>query len=181
MKFCTGLLVLLAPSVDGKSRMAKETKKKTFVAPHEIHQYEQAKFYDEPEWECRWESIGSTDAGGTASCMACRNPRDEEGEALIVEVKAIYKRADANIKDETVNKPRKHCIFPGWEFWVCMDNNMVIEPDTDWLGGIKDKPIYDVDGNIDAGELCYPGFMAAEMEGYNRFDGYTRRKLEVMH
>jgi len=179
MRFCTGLLVLLAPSVDGKR---KGPKKNTFVAPHEIHQYEQAKFYNEPDWECRWESIGSTKPGGTASCMACQNPNDGGGDALIVEVKAFYKRVDARFKNETANAPRKHCIFPGWEFWVCMDNNMVIEPDTDWLGEIKDKPIYDKDGIKDVGgKLCYPGSKAADLSGYDRFDGYTRRKLEVMH
>lgn len=98
---------------------------------------------------------------------------------MIVEVKAQYKRANWSIKDEEVDKPRKHCIFPGWEFWVCMDNNLVIEPDTAWLATYKDKPIYDTDGNQDEGTQCLPGSIAAELEGYDRFDGYTRRQLRV--
>ena len=149
------------------------------MAPHEIHQYEQTKFYDEPEWECRFESIGATDAGGTASCLACQKPRKPGGDALIVEVKVQYKRESWNIKDEEVNKSRKHCIFPGWEFWVCMDNNLVIEPDTAWLDGNKDKPIYNSAGIRDAGDMCLPGSIAKALPGSDRFDGYTRRKLRV--
>jgi len=83
---------------------------------------------------------------------------------LIVEVKAMYKRKLLNEKDEATNKPRKHCIFPGrGEFWTCFNTNLVIEPDTSWLGALKDKPIYDEDGNKDAGELCYPGNMIVDL------------------
>merc|ERR1712029_456785 len=46
------------------------------------------------------------------------------------------------------NEPRKHCIFPKrGPFYTCFNSNLVIEPDTSWLGSIKDKPIYDADGN----------------------------------
>ena len=81
---------------------------------------------------------------------------------MIVEVKAMYKRAEFNVKDETVNEPRKHCIFPKrGPFYTCFNSNLVIEPDTSWLGDIKDKPIYDAEGNKisngNSGGSCYPG------------------------
>ena len=98
---------------------------------------------------------------------------------MIVEVKAQYKHENWNIKDEEVNAPRKHCIFPGWEFWVCMDNNLVIKPDTAWLASKKDKPIYDIDGNQDKDDMCLPGSIAAALDGSDRFDGYTPRQLRV--
>merc|ERR1711956_167117 len=53
--------------------------------------------------------------GGAVGCLKCGNPRGRRGDALIVEVKAQYKRDDWNIKDESANPPRKHCIFPGGE------------------------------------------------------------------
>ena len=77
-------------------------------------------------------------------------------------MEAQYKRGDWNVKDESVDPPRKHCVFPGrGEFWTCFDSNLVIEPDTDWLDdfGFKDKPIYDIDGN-EGGDLCLPGSIA---------------------
>ena len=99
--------------------------------------------------------------------MACRNPGDQYDDALIVEVKAMYKRDLWNVKDELTNKPRKHCIFPGrGEFLTCTDSNLVIEPDTNWLGALKDKPIYDADGKPLADDadaetgVCYPGKLA---------------------
>ena len=133
------------------------TKGRSFTAPHEVHQYEQTKFFDEPEWECSFE-----DVAGAVGCLKCGNPRGRGGDALIVEVKAQYKRPNWNIKDAEAAPPRKHCVFPGrGEFWTCFNSNLVIEPDTDWLGaaGFKDKPIYDIDGN-EGGDLCLPGSIA---------------------
>lgn len=162
MKFSTGLLVLLVPSVAESRRLKGKFggKDGEFTAPHEVHQYEQTKFYDESEWACEF-----ADIRGTVGCLKCRNPRPVGGEALIVEVKAMYKREDLNVKDETTNKPRKHCIFPGrGEFWTCFNTNLVIEPDTSWLGALKDKPIYDEHGVKDVGgEQCYPGNMIVDL------------------
>merc|ERR1712018_598091 len=64
--------------------------------------------------------------------------------ALIVEVKAMYKRTNWTVKDETLDPPCKHCIWPGrGVFGTCFNTNLVIEPDTDWLSGegfdYKDK------------------------------------------
>ena len=83
---------------------------------------------------------------------------------MIVEVKAMYKRAEFNVKDESVNEPRKHCIFPKrGPFYTCFNSNLVIEPDTSWLGDIKDKPVYDAQGikisNGNSGGQCYPGHL----------------------
>eukprot|EP00579_Thalassiosira_antarctica_P007438 CAMPEP_0201890710 /NCGR_PEP_ID=MMETSP0902-20130614/32802_1 /ASSEMBLY_ACC=CAM_ASM_000551 /TAXON_ID=420261 /ORGANISM="Thalassiosira antarctica, Strain CCMP982" /LENGTH=194 /DNA_ID=CAMNT_0048421647 /DNA_START=51 /DNA_END=632 /DNA_ORIENTATION=+ len=178
--FGATLLLLLAPSLTEGSKRGKEMDvKTTFTAPHEIHQYEQTKFYDEPKWECRFAALGSTHlrgsdsstATGGTTCMACRNPGGKYDNALIVEVKAMYKRANWNEKDEANNKPRKHCIFPGrGEFWTCFDSNLVIEPDSDWLGSLKDKPIYDAEGlplaegaDPDDG-VCYPGSLAGDID-----------------
>ena len=130
---------------------------KKFTAPHEVHQFEQAKFYEEPEWSCEY-----ADIRGIVGCLKCENPRAKGGNALIVEVKAMYKREYLNMKDETTNKPRKHCIFPGrGAFYTCFNSNLVIEPDTSWLGALKDKPIYTADGS-EGGDGCYPGELAAQ-------------------
>ena len=128
---------------------------KKFTAPHEVHQYEQTKFYEEPEWSCEY-----ADIRGIVGCLKCENPRAKGGNALIVEVKAMYKRENLNMKDESTNKPRKHCIFPGrGAFYTCFNSNLVIEPDTSWLGALKDKPIYNADGS-EGGDGCYPGNLA---------------------
>ena len=83
-----------------------------------------------------------------------------------MEVKAQYKREDWNVKDEATSPPRKHCIFPGrGEFWTCFNSNLVIEPDTDWLGaaGYNDKPLYDSAGN-QGGDICLPGSIAGAID-----------------
>ena len=128
-------------------------------APHEVHQFKQTKFYDEPEWDCRFDNIQ-----GVLGCLVCKNHKVKGENALIVEVKAMYKRAYWTIKDESVNKPRKHCLFPEHgEFWTCFNSNLVINPETIWLpAGIKDKPIYNANGALCAKrEDCvrYPGSM----------------------
>jgi len=156
MKFIATLL-LIAPLVNAQTpRKVK--------APHEVHQFEQTKFYDEPEWDCRFDNIQ-----GLVGCLVCRNPKAKGDNALIVEVKAMYKRSDWSIRDETVNPPRKHCIYPEHgEFWTCFNSNLVIEPDTTWLPpGIMDKPIYTENGYLcdseEFGEescICYPGDLA---------------------
>merc|ERR1739838_637906 len=150
----------IAPLVNAQVRNLKHAKStKSVAAPHEVHQFEQTKFYDEPEWDCRFDNIQEI-----VGCLVCKNPREKGDDALIVEVKAMYKRADWNIKDETVNPPRKHCLYPEHgEFWTCFNSNLVIEPDTTWLPtGIKDKPIYKSNGDLCAAEddcVCYPGSM----------------------
>ena len=100
-------------------------------------------------------------------CLPCKNPRAKAtGEALIVEVKAIYKRANANIKEEMVNPPRKHCVFPErGEFITCFNSNLVIEPDSAWISPYKDKPIYDDNGNIDNVDStkCLPASIAGKI------------------
>mmetsp|Transcript_22071 Transcript_22071/g.47998 ORF Transcript_22071/g.47998 Transcript_22071/m.47998 type:complete len:219 (+) Transcript_22071:366-1022(+) len=118
---------------------AKANKKAgTFTAPHEVHQFEQVKFLEEPEWECEFDSVADI-----VGCLKCRNPREIGGEALVVQVKAMYKRVNLNEKNEIANPPREHCIFPGrGYFWTCFNSNLVIEPDSEWLGDDKDKPIY---------------------------------------
>ena len=74
---------------------------------------------------------------------------------MIVEVKAMYKREDLNVKHETLNKPCKHCVFPErGGFWICFTTNLFIEPDTSGLGETKDKPMYNADGT-DGGNKCY--------------------------
>ena len=90
---------------------------------------------------------------GQIGYVKCWNPRHEVEEAKF------------NVKDKTVNKPRKHCIFPErGPFYTCFDSRLVIEPDTSWLGPIKDKPIYDVNGTeVAEGGSCYPGRLAAEL------------------
>jgi len=129
-----------------------------------VHQFEQTKFYDEPEWKCRQATIQ-----GLVGCLKCGNPRDDGEDALIVEVKALYKRVNRNEKDEETNKPRKHCIFPmSAPFWTCFNSNLVIEPDTTWLGDLKDKPIYNEEGeacpedeeDCSSYNKCYPGDLA---------------------
>merc|ERR1711957_297692 len=132
-------------------------------APHEVHQFEQAKYFNEPLWDCRFDNIA-----GAVGCIACENPRPIGGEALIVQIKAMYKRKDFMTKDDKLDKPRNHCVYPGrGEFWSCFNTNLVIEPDSDWLGDIKDKPLYLPDGSLctdDEGKgdcQCYPGDLAA--------------------
>lgn len=110
-----GILALLTASVvsaDGNRRA------KRIPTPHEVHEYQQVKFLDEPLWRCRLE-------GGADGCVACRNPTQG---AFIVEVKSNYKRADWNIRTDT-QEVREHCVYPDQEFWACLSTNMVIEPD----------------------------------------------------
>jgi len=163
MKLSLTLVLGISTMASARIRRAKEEKDVVeFTAPHEVHQFEQVKYYDEPEWACNMDSVA-----GHVGCIKCWNPRDEGEDALIVEVKAMYKREELNIKDETVNKPRKHCIFPGrGYFWTCFNSNLVIEPDSDWLGELKDKPIYNSTGMEalpDQDGICYPGHMAADL------------------
>ena len=113
---------------------------------------------NEPEWECEFDSIA-----GVTGCLKCQNPGEIGDDALIVQVKAMYKRTDFTIRDEDLDPPREHCIFPGrGYFWTCFNSNLVIEPDSDWLGDFKDKPIYDANGEVVAeGGQCLPGSIAA--------------------
>jgi len=156
MKFIATLL-LIAPLVDAQTlRTLRKSKAVEVEAPHEVHQFEQVKFYDEPEWDCRFDNIQDV-----VGCLVCKNGKSEGNNALIVEVKAMYKRSDWTIKDETVNPPRKHCLYPEHgEFWTCFNSNLVIEPDTTWLPpDIRDKPIYNSDGGLCTAEedcVCYP-------------------------
>lgn len=119
-----------------KGKGNKKHKANTFSAPHEVHQFEQVKFKDEAKWECEEDTIG-----GVTGCMKCRNPGSLDDEALVVEVKAMYKRPNFNLKGD--DPVRQHCIFPkrGY-FWTCFNSNLVIEPASEWLGELKDKPIY---------------------------------------
>ena len=131
-------------------------------APHEVHQYEQVKYFDETEWECRQIEISNQ-----IGCIECYNPGEVGAEGLVVEVKAMYKREDLRIKDESINKPRKHCIWPErGSFYTCFNSNLVIEPDTDWLNGdgndYSDKPIYDENG-VEGGTQCLPGNIVADL------------------
>jgi len=125
--------------------------KETFPAPHEVHQFEQVKFHEEDQWDCRTDAIA-----GVTGCLACKSTKEE---ALLVEVQSIYKRADANINNAPT---RKHCIFPGQgEFYTCFNSNLVIEPDSAWLKPYSDKPIYATDGKEydadgKAGTKCLP-------------------------
>ena len=81
---------------------------------------------------------------------------------MIIKVKAIHERVNFNVKDKTVNEPCKYCIFPKrGPVYTYFNSNLVIEPNTSWLGSIKDKPIYDAEGNKvsdgNSGGSCYPG------------------------
>ena len=82
---------------------------------------------------------------GAVGCLKCGNPRGENGDALIVEVKAQYKRDDWSLKAETPT--RQHCIYAGIEFWTCLSQNLVIEPDSSWLPD-GDRPTEDLDGTL---------------------------------
>ena len=178
MKLFFGILLVSASCSAGEAKdsntprntphVKRELQKrgKTFTAPHEVHEYEQVKFFDEPKWACEFEDIG----GKAAACMRCWNPGNIGDEALIVEVKSQYKRADWNIRDETIDPPRKHCIWPKrGDFWTCFNYHLVIEPDTDWLEGnldgvpfsYRDRPIYDEDGG--EGDQCLPGRIVASL------------------
>merc|ERR1719384_945567 len=159
---------------DRKLPAKKKGKKKgKYPAPHEVHQYEQVKFNDEPEWDCK-----DADVAGLIGCIQCWNPREVGGDALVVQVKAMYKRENFNIRDETLDPPRDHCIFPnGASFWTCFNSNLVIEPDTAWLdstitlddgtviGPFNDKKQWDADGNkeTDGSGGCLPGSIAAQI------------------
>ena len=122
------------------------------MASHKVHQYEQIKFFNKPAWEYQFESVG-----GAVGCLVCGNPNpDKFGNTLMVQVKAQYKRTNWSVKDVTIDPPRNHCIFPKrGKFWTRFNSNIVIEPDVDWLGGYKDKPIYDSARNL-GGDICLP-------------------------
>ena len=78
-------------------------------------------------------------------CVVCKNPREIGEDALIVEVQAQYKRENWNLKADTPT--RQHCIYPGIEFWTCLSQNLVIEPDSSWLPD-GDRPTEDLDGTL---------------------------------
>merc|ERR1711957_149255 len=108
--------------------------------------------------------------GGAVGCLACKNPRPVGGDALIVQIQAMYKRKSWMINDNKINKPRNHCVYPQrGEFWSCFNSNLVIEPDSDWLGDLGDKPVWKADGTRCDDEegkgdcVCYPGNLAAEL------------------
>ena len=75
------------------------------------------------------------------------NPREVGDDALVVEVKAQYKRDDWSLKDEIATPVRQHCIYAGIEFWTCLSQNLVIEPDSSWLPD-GDRPTLEEDGDL---------------------------------
>lgn len=96
--------------------------------PHEFHVFEQVKFVEEPDW------TGGCHLG-PHDCFICKNPNPIGGQALLIEVKSQYKRADWNTPD--TQSVRQHCIMPQQEIWTC--GNMIIEPDTSFLSN-GDRP-----------------------------------------
>lgn len=156
--------LLLLSGVSSVASMDKFRRRRGLPAPHEVHEYEQVKFEDEPEWSCDEVTVADT-----IGCLKCINPRPTDQEALIVEVKSMYKRTDFDVRDEILDPPRKHCIFPGrGPFFTCMNHKLVIEPDTSWLGSFKDKPIYDADGEL-GGDQCLPASIAATLTDSGSF------------
>uniref|UniRef100_A0A7R9ZIZ3 Uncharacterized protein n=1 Tax=Pseudictyota dubia TaxID=2749911 RepID=A0A7R9ZIZ3_9STRA len=117
----------------GTSReLTKRGRAGNLPTPHELHQYEQIKFQEEPLWKCRFEM----------GCVICKNPNPIGGQALLVEIKSQYKRADWNVPDD--QSVREHCIMPQQEIAACTTSNIVIEPDTSFLPN-GDRP--SVSGN----------------------------------
>jgi hypothetical protein len=103
------------------------------VSPHEVHLYEQIKYINEPDWECRLQY----------GCVICKNPNPVGGPALLCEVKSQYKRANWAIPD--TQSTREHCIMGQQEIWACLESNLVIEPDTSFLPN-GDRPM--MPGNV---------------------------------
>jgi hypothetical protein len=87
--------------------------------PHEVHAYDQARFVPNDAWKCKVKD----------GCVICENVTTEPA---IVEVKAMYKRADLNVRDMSPLpgnlETREHCVNPGQEVWACL-NGYIIEPE----------------------------------------------------
>ena len=129
-RFSLGAAIMLGTALLWVSAVGADDKgKRKIDTPHEVHAFDQVLYIPNNAWKCHIE----------LGCVVCKNI---SADPAIAEVKASYKRTDANLREDQYKaraanlEIREHCVNPGQEIWACYTGGYVIEPEP----GVRPNP-----------------------------------------